>query len=120
MPPPKGLPDGIMQEVRCVLAVHCREVSMVDNADGEKQDAQDLFCEKVFHGTEAHASVLDLLVGGKQPYYEMYDVHPIENNREGNELRTCGDMFELKQMYHCDASKLFKYLEVCVLIKSNI
>ena len=49
---------------------------MVDNADGEKQDAQDLFCEKVYHGTEAHASVLDLLICGKQPYYEMFDIQP--------------------------------------------
>ena len=100
------LPDGIVQELCLVLAVHCREICMIDNSDGEKQGAQDLFMEKVFHGTEAYASNLDLLISGEEPYTSLYEFQELENNREGNEHRSGqGFMLELKEIFHCDTGK---------------
>jgi len=97
------LPDIIVQEVRNVLALHCREIVMVNRADGEKSDKQMELYSKCFHGTESHASVLGLLLGGRGLYANAFDKAEIELNRAGNEDRAKdGCMLVLKEILHCD------------------
>ena len=101
------LPYPVMQEIRNLLAIHCREIVMVDKADGETSDGQKVLCEKVFHASAGYSSVLDLFMKGQGNYAACFIKTDIENNREGNERHAqLGQMMELKTILHCDNGKL--------------
>jgi len=80
-----SLPDYILQEVRTLLAVQCREILMAVKPDGEDGEGQKDFMYKSFHGTENHQSVLDLFMRGSGTYINAFDTAEIEVNRAGNE-----------------------------------
>ena len=119
-----NLPDAIVQEIRALLAVHGKEVVMTDLASGEKKEGQDNLLGKVFHGSSGvggYVSLLQLFLDGKPPYASAFNKLPIENNREGNELRVGSDcILELKELLHCDSSKWFKCFSFkCCLLPAS-
>lgn len=76
---------------------------MSKKADGADTDKQENMMEKIYHGHEGFNSILVQLMAGKEPFAAMFDQHELENNREGNELRSqSGEntMQELKQLFH--------------------
>jgi len=100
------LPDYILQELRNTLALHCREICMEEQAEGAREETQHDLHYKAFHGTEAHASVLDLLLNAKGPYWAAFEQVDIEVNRHGNDSRSeC--MWELKDLLHCSPNSRF-------------
>ena len=112
------LPDIVVQEIRNTLAVHCREICMSNKADGEKTDKQMQLLYKCFHGTESHASVLDLFLTGRGLYAAAFDKVDLENNRAGNEDRAkagFGCMLMLRDLLHCDPSEFFDLFVVSSL-----
>ena len=96
----KALPDFLLQEIRNLLAVHCREVLMESKADGIKKDGQDVLMQKVFYGSSGYASVIDAFMAGKGFYASMFQVMNLETNRSGNDKRTGGLMLELLPLFH--------------------
>jgi hypothetical protein len=57
----KVFPDYIVQEIRSLIAVLCRNQTMTGkSADGETVVGQELLMEKMFHGSEGYASHVDL------------------------------------------------------------
>ena len=96
------LKDYVLQELRNVLSVHCRELVMKGKANGATKDQQMEHLSVHFHGTDdAHVSVLDLMMQGKAPYNYMFEKQSITNNRDGNERRVAtGHMLELLPQYH--------------------
>ena len=101
-----SLPDALSQELRNLLALHCREVLMSTKADGLKKEAQALVLEKVFHGSAGYSSVLDSLMEGKGYYASLFQKHDLEINRQGNEHRAAGVMLELLPIFHLNDSEL--------------
>eukprot|EP00797_Seminavis_robusta_P010107 Sro1741_g294620.2 (528) ;mRNA; f:3968-5628 len=75
---------------------------MSDKADGENTSRQQALMEDVFHGSAGYASVLDLFMQGGGEFASIFDRVPIENNREGNELRTGGYALVMKDIFSCD------------------
>lgn len=100
----KNFPDALVQEIRALLAVHCKETVMKDKADGDKKASLADTMQKVYHGSAGYASVLDLFINAKEPYASFFNIIDIENNREGNETRVHGVMYELNELFHCDTS----------------
>ena len=95
------MPDVMVQELRALAAVHCREICLVDYAEGSDRTGQESIQEKVFHGSEGYSSVIDQLLGGLGAYKEAYHHIPLQNNREGNEKRK-EVMLQLKTLFTCD------------------
>jgi hypothetical protein len=95
----------LTQEIRNLAAVLCREVCMVDKAQGETAAAQQTLIEKVFHGSAGYASVLTNILEGKGDFAFMFNRIPIENNREGNESRSGSHMLQLLDIFSCDQGK---------------
>jgi len=86
-----------------VLALHCREMCMFEQAAGEKVDKQMDCHYKSFHGAESHQSMLDLFLRGSGCHSEAFDKTEIEINRAGNEA--CNPdvcVLQLKEFFHCD------------------
>jgi len=105
-----ALPDPLVQEMRNTLALHCREIVMVNRADGEKNDKQMQLYFKCFHGSVSHASVLGLFLTGRGLFAGAFEKADLENNRAGNDDRAndgFGCMLMLKDVLHCDPSKLY-------------
>ena len=99
----KALPYAIVQEIRNLLAIHCRELVMSGKSDGEGTEGQYHLCEKVFHGSDGYSSVLDTFLDGTGLYANVFNRTPIENNREGNEQRSLdkdGMAFMLELLKH--------------------
>jgi len=93
-------PDCVIQELRNLLALHCRELTMTKKAKGaDTGNQENMHCQS-FHGTESHQSVLDLFLQGNGPYFAAFEKVPIEVNRAGNDSRTDGYMWELKPLLH--------------------
>jgi len=108
MPPKKKgqkFPDRLVQEMRCLVAVECKELTY--NKKGLTGLQQEKFIEKAFHGTENFGSHLNKLLEGKHPHFNMFDFMPLENCREGNEIRAKwgGQMLELTEQFHCSTGK---------------
>lgn len=101
-----AFPDSIIQELRTLLSLQCRDALMTQKADGEKKVVQDEYVFKIFYGSETHASVLKQFMEGKEPYSSAFDKVDLVNNREGNEHRSAdGYMLQLREILHCDTSK---------------
>jgi len=101
----KRLPDKVLQELRCLLAVEGREMTMGKEGEGMKGKEQDRHIERTFHGSHGYASIIDKFLDAKHPYDECFNKLPLENNREGNDQRKDGFMYELKELLHCDPSE---------------
>lgn len=102
------MPDYILQEIRDVTALHCREICMTKKAKGADTEKQMEMHAKAFLGTEAHQSVLDLFLKGSGPYFAAFEKEKLENNRAGNEARAeAGYMLELKELLHCDPNSRY-------------
>lgn len=99
------IPDGLLQEVKALLAVRCREMCFTDRGNGENSAGQEALLEKVFHGSEGYESLLKSFIEGSGVYVSCFNKVPIENNREGNEGRPEAFMLELKQIFHCEEGK---------------
>jgi hypothetical protein len=108
MPKTPVPPDRIVQEVRNLVAVLCRETCMTDRASGESVAGQQTLQEKVFHGSTGYASLLDSCLSGKGPTESLYDHVPLQNNREGNDdsSRREGFMLQLKDIVTLEEGKL--------------
>jgi len=103
-----SLPNYILQEIRNVCVLHCREICMMKKAKGADTDKQVEMHFKTFLGTEAHQSVLDLFLKGTGPHFAAFEKEKIEVNRAGNEARAeAGYMFELKELLHCDPNACY-------------
>lgn len=98
-------PLVLVNEFRNLLAVVCRESCMADKASGETVGGQQVFHEKLFHGSKEYSSILDKFLAGKEHAASMYHKVPVENNREGNEERTETYMLQLKDIFTCDEGK---------------
>jgi len=98
-------PDRLVQEIRCLIAVECRELTY--KKKGLTGLQQEKYIEKAFHGTETYASHLDKCIKGQHPYFNMYEFMPLENCRDGNEERAKwgGQMLELAEQFHCSTGK---------------
>lgn len=103
----KALPDALLQELRCLLALHARDILMESKADGEKTDGQMAVMEKVYHGSNGFASVLDAMMEAKGFYGHLFQKIPLEVNRQGNEHRTNGSMLELLPIFHLQEGEVF-------------
>lgn len=104
----KNLPDALVQEVRATIGLQCRYKLMTGKkASGEKQNAQERLIEKMFHCSEGFDSHLLLFFRGKGVYEMAFVPHQLENNREGNELRKDGKMYELRSVLHCDIASRY-------------
>ena len=102
------MPASLVQEIQNTLAIHCREIVYQAKAKGAKMDKQMEIMFKAFHGTEAHASVLDSFIMGTGLYSEAFDKADIDVNRAGNQDRAAdGCMLLLKDLLHCDPSSNF-------------
>lgn len=97
-----GPSPNILQEMRNLVSVLCREACMTDKATGETVGGQMQHQEKVFHGSTGCASLLTNCLSGKGPTASMYNRIPIESNREGNEGRHEGHMLVLRDMLTCE------------------
>ena len=115
-------PNLLLQEMRNLVSVVCRETCMADKASGETAAGQQLLQEKVFHGSVGYASVLTNFIDGEGDGANMFSRIPIENNREGNEERKGSHMFRLLDTFSCDEGKrigLFHWLQVS-LVRKNL
>jgi len=74
------LPDCIPQELRNMMAIQCRDLSMVKKAEGADEEKQKEMHCKSFHGTESHMSVLDLMLKGNGPCFAAFEKVPVEVN----------------------------------------
>ena len=100
----KGLPDALLQEVRCLLALDARNHVMTQKGS-MKSESQMRMLEKIFQGSDGFASVIDAMIEQKGFYSSMFNKLPLEVNRQGNEHRTDGFMYELKPVLHCQEGK---------------
>ena len=97
------LPDAIVQEIRHLLSVHCKETVYGDAADGADSKGQVKMMEKVYHGSGGYASVMDKFIKGEGEYANCFHKIPMQNNREGNEERSgTTEMLQLMTVFHCD------------------
>ena len=80
---------------------------MSSKADGEKTEGQNAIMEKLFHGSEGFASVLDAMLEGKGFYGNLFQRHELDINRQGNKYRTGGFMLELLPLFHLHEGKRF-------------
>lgn len=96
------VPDAVIQELRNILSLNCREILM--QGKGKKKDKQALTMEKIFHGSAGYASVLKHMIEGKGIYASMFEKSDLDINREGNELRKNGANLELKPIFHLNES----------------
>jgi hypothetical protein len=103
----KNFPLPLVQEVRNLVALLCREACMKDKASGETVDGQKILHEKCFHGDASRVSLLDKVCSGKGDFASMYAKIPIENNREGNDERSDSYMLQLLDIFSCDIGKIF-------------
>jgi hypothetical protein len=55
----KRMPDVMVQKLRALAVVHCREICLVDCAEGSDKLGQENIQEKVFYGSEGYSSVVD-------------------------------------------------------------
>ena len=101
------IPDAITQELRNLIAVVCRELVFTKKFHGATTTSQIDLMEKAFHGSAGYASVLDEVLEGKGDYNSLFNELGMENNREGNSLRTNGKMLELKELFHRRTSERF-------------
>jgi hypothetical protein len=102
----KRLPDVILQELRALASVHCREICLVDCAEGNDRQGQEQIQEKVFHRSTGYSSVVDQMLSASGAYKEAFFSLPLQNNREGNEKRKeC--MLQLKTLLSCDEENNF-------------
>jgi hypothetical protein len=102
------VPDYIVQEIRSLVAVLCRNKTMTGKSgDGETVRGQELLMEKMFHGSEGYASHVDLFLSGKGAFEMAFIRSEMENNREGNEARSGGFMLELRCTLHCDLTSRY-------------
>ncbi|CAB9505600.1 expressed unknown protein [Seminavis robusta] len=106
------LPDALLQEIRNLVAVECKDVCMKDRAGGANSVQQEVFMQKVFHGSAGYASVLDKLTTGKGAYASLFDRVALENNRQGNEERSSGYMLVLKDIASCDEGERTSSIEI--------
>jgi len=98
-----SLPDHVLQEVRNLLALHCREITMSKKAKGADTQKQEEMHFMSFHGTESHQSVLDHFLSGEGPCFAAFEKATIEVNRAGNDCRAKdGHVLELKPLLHRD------------------
>lgn len=94
-------PDFILQELKNTVAVVCRELVYTKKSEGATIGNQEIFMEKVYHGSEGYASVLTEMLDGKGSFVPLFNKMDIESNREGNNLRTrAACMLELKEIFH--------------------
>ena len=116
-----NVPDALQQELRNLVALHCREVLMSTKSDGLKKDAQVLVLEKVFHGSAGYSSALDAMLEGKGFYASLFQKLDLEINRAGNDSRKEGFMLELLPIFHLNTSESSScFLPVlCCLFASN-
>ena len=105
------VPDTVCQEFRNLVALLCREMVFTRKSDGANSTSQMELMEKAFHGSPGYGSILDEVMLGKGEYGELYTKHELENNREGNDLRTEGNMAELKEILHRHPGKRFIVFE---------
>ena len=103
-----GLHDSVTQEILNLLSLHARDVLMVQKAGGAKDVQQESFVEDVYHGSEAHASLLQQFIDGKSPYDGLFEQLPITNNRPGNNDRaSTGFTLRLRDELTCDLCEYF-------------
>jgi hypothetical protein len=107
----KTLPFAIKQEIRNLLAIHCGDIVMGEKSQGETSENQNNICVKVFHGSDGYSSILDLFMTAKGHYECAFNAIPIENNRAGNDHRDGKNMYELKEILHCEPSSRFIIFE---------
>jgi hypothetical protein len=74
------LPAHVLQEMRNLVSVLCREACMSDKASGETVSGQQLVQEKCFHGSTGYASLLVNCLSGKGSTASMFSRVPLENN----------------------------------------
>lgn len=110
-----AISDGILQELRNVLALHCRDVLMSTKSDGLKSEAQANLLQKIFHGSAGYSSVLDALLQGKGYYAALYRKLELESNRPFNEERKDGMMLELLPIFHLNDGTSCEMIDVEVL-----
>ena len=96
----RPIPDALVQELRSLMAIHCREIVMTSKGDGLETAGQEELARKVFHGTEGYASILDAMMAGKGWYAPLFQRQELEVNRQNNEYRTDGFVMELLPMLH--------------------
>jgi hypothetical protein len=80
-------PDYLVQEIGVTVATLCREIVMSKHSDGATTEKQQEIMEELFHGSAGYQSVLDQFMHWKGSFQAMFNMLPIEINREGNELR---------------------------------
>ena len=117
---PVKFPDRLLQEMRSLVAVECRELTYGKRGEGMTGLQQEQYIEKAFHGTDMYASHLNKLIEGKHPYFQLYEFMPLENCREGNEERAKwgGQMLELTEMFHCSSGgSCFSFLVLGIYLK---
>jgi hypothetical protein len=102
---PKASACHVLQEFSNLVSVVCRETCMTDRAGGESAAGQQVLHEKVYHGSAGYASALTAFIEGKGDAACMFDMIPIENNREGNAGRTGSHMLQLLDIFSCDEGK---------------
>ena len=109
-------PDQLLQEIRVLVGVYCRDCVMTGASEGAATDKQMVVIGKSFHGSDSYASHAKLFMQGKGVFSSAFKRAPIENNREGNEARAgpdgTGEMIELHERLHCRLSTLNKFLLV--------
>ena len=95
-----ALPDIVVQEIRALCSIHARDIMLILKGDGLDLDNQKETLENCFHGSVGYSSTLDAFMEGKGWYAPMWIKHPLEINRENNQLRTNGEMWELDPKFH--------------------
>jgi hypothetical protein len=105
MPKATTLPGVLVQEIRNLVSVMCRETVMTEKAKGEKQETQWLFHEKSFYGSPGYASCLDNMLSGKGLTASLFNRIPIENNHECIDRLTDSHMLQLQDTFSCDEGK---------------
>ncbi len=55
----KRLPEKVLQELQCLLAVEGCEMTMGKEGEGLKGEEQDQHIDKTFHGSHGYSSILD-------------------------------------------------------------
>jgi hypothetical protein len=79
---------------------------MGEKSEGETTGGQHVLIEKVFHGSEGYASVLDMFMKVSGVYEFAFIELPLENNQERNEHRN-GKIHEVKSILRCELGSHF-------------
>jgi len=103
MPP---VPDTVVQEVRNLLAVVCRDACYKNLGRGAKIAEQEKFHEDNFHGSDECGCIVETFMEAKTPYSSAFENHALPNNRVGNEKRR-DQLFELRSLLHCDPAAFY-------------